>query len=74
MVSSEKREYAEVYASSRITENNITNTNFSKDDLLEKILDKDNLNKAFKKVKSNKGARWNRWDGSRASSTISQRK
>lgn len=56
MVSSEKREYAEVYASSRITENNITNTNFSKDDLLEKILDKDNLNKAFKKVKSNKGA------------------
>ena len=56
MVSSEKREYAEVYASSRITENNVTNTNFSKDDLLEKILDKDNLNEAFKKVKSNKGA------------------
>ena len=56
MVSSEKREYAEVYASSRITENNVTNTNFSKDELLEKILDKDNLNEAFKKVKSNKRA------------------
>lgn len=29
MISSEKREYAEVYASSRIIENNIANTNFS---------------------------------------------
>lgn len=56
MVSAEQKEYAEVYVPSKITENNITNIDLSKADLLEKILDKDNLNKAFKKVKSNKGA------------------
>lgn len=56
MVSAEQREYVEVYASSKITENNITNTDMPKDDLLEKILDRNNLNQAFKKVKSNKGA------------------
>ncbi|MGL4737343.1 MAG: group II intron reverse transcriptase/maturase [Cellulosilyticaceae bacterium] len=56
MVSAEQKEYAEVYASSRITENNITNTGMSKDGLLEKILDRNNLNQAFEKVKSNKGA------------------
>jgi group II intron reverse transcriptase/maturase len=39
-----------------ITENNITNANESKDRLLEKILERDNLNNAFKRVKSNKGA------------------
>ena len=56
MVSAEQKEYAEVYASSRITENNITNTDVSRDDLLEKILDRNNLNQAYERVKSNKGA------------------
>jgi len=56
MVSAEQKEYAEVYASSRITENNITNTDLLRDDLLEKIVGRDNLKRAFEKVKSNKGA------------------
>ena len=55
-VSAEQKEYVEAYAPSRITESNITNTDLSADELLEKILDKDNMNQAFKKVKSNKGA------------------
>ncbi|OGO77620.1 MAG: group II intron reverse transcriptase/maturase [Clostridiales bacterium GWB2_37_7] len=55
-VPAEQEGYAEVYASSRITENNITNTDLSAGGLLERILDRDNMNKAFKKVKSNKGA------------------
>lgn len=56
MVSAERKEYVEAYASSRITENNVINTNLSADGLLEKILDRDNMNQAYKKVKSNKGA------------------
>jgi group II intron reverse transcriptase/maturase len=56
MVSAERKEYVEVYASSRITENNIINTDLSADRLLEKILAKDNLYQAYEKVKSNKGA------------------
>lgn len=55
-VSAEQKGYVEVYAPSKITENNITNTDLSAERLLEKILDKDNMNQAFKKVKSNKGA------------------
>lgn len=55
-VSAEQKGYVEAYAPSRITENNITNTDLSADGLLEKILDKDNMNQAFNKVKSNKGA------------------
>lgn len=55
-VPAEQEGHLEAYASSRITENNITNTNLSTERLLEKILDKDNMNQAFKKVKSNKGA------------------
>lgn len=55
-VPAEQEGYAEVYAPLKITENNITNTDLSARGLLEKILDKDNMNKAFKKVKSNKGA------------------
>lgn len=55
-VSAEQKEYVEVYASSRITENNITNANLTKGLLLEKILHKDNMNHAFKKVKKNNGA------------------
>jgi RNA-directed DNA polymerase len=54
--SAEHEGYLGAYASSRITENNITNENLSGDRLFEKILDKDNMNKAFKKVKSKKGA------------------
>jgi group II intron reverse transcriptase/maturase len=56
MVSAEQKEYAEVYAHQRISENNLTITNFQTDNLLEKILDRNNLNNAYKKVKSNKGA------------------
>lgn len=56
MVSAEQKEYAEVSAHQRITENNDIITDFQTDKLLEKILSNDNLNQAFKKVKSNKGA------------------
>ena len=56
MVSAERKEYVKAYASSRITENNIINTDLSTDRLLEKILAKDNLYQAYEKVKSNKGA------------------
>lgn len=38
IVSSEKKGYVEVYASSRITENNIINTDLSTKRLLEKIM------------------------------------
>ena len=54
--SSESERYAGVYNSLKITENNIANANESKERLLEKILDRGNLNNAFKRVKSNKGA------------------
>jgi group II intron reverse transcriptase/maturase len=55
-VSAEQKEYAEVSVHPRITENNDTITDFQTDKLLEQILQSDNLNKAYKKVKSNKGA------------------
>ena len=56
MVSAEQKEYAEVSAHQRITENNDIITDLQTDNLMEQILHKDNLNKAYKKVKSNKGA------------------
>ena len=56
MVSAEQKEYAEVFSHQRITENNDIITDFQTDNLMEQILHKDNLNKAYKKVKSNKGA------------------
>ena len=56
MVSTELKEYAEVSACQRITENNRIITDFQTDGLLEKILQPTNLNNAYKKVKSNKGA------------------
>ena len=56
MVSAEQKEYAEVFARQRIAENNNIITDFQTDNLMEQILHKDNLNKAYKKVKSNKGA------------------
>ncbi len=55
-VSAVQKEYVEVYDSSRITENNITDTDLSNGLLLKKILHRDNMNKAFKRVKKNKGA------------------
>ncbi len=56
MVSAEQKEYAEVFAYQRIAEKNDIITDFWTDNLMELILRKDNLNKSFKKVKSNKGA------------------
>ena len=55
MVSAEQREYAEVSVYQRIVENNHIITDFWTDNLMELILRKENLNKAYKKVKSNKG-------------------
>ena len=55
MVSAEQKEYAGVSVYQRITENNGIITDFWTDNLLELILRKDNLNKAYKRVKSNKG-------------------
>ncbi len=40
----------------RITENNITNADRKEDGLLEQIVNPDNLNRAYKRVKRNKGA------------------
>ncbi len=54
--SAEHEGYAGVHSPGRISENNIIDADKSKDRLLEQILDKDNLNKAFNRVKSNKGA------------------
>src|SRR5665647_1642643 len=54
--SAEHEGYAGVHSSARITENNIIDADMSKDRLLEKIVDKDNMNNAYKRVKSNKGA------------------
>ena len=56
MVSAEQKEYAEVSAHQRIAENNRIITDLQMDGLLEQILQTDNLNTAYKKVKSNKGA------------------
>jgi group II intron reverse transcriptase/maturase len=50
--SAERESYAGVCDSARIIENNITNAN----GLLEQILDRDNMNRAYKRVKTNKGA------------------
>lgn len=55
-VSAEQKEYVEVSAHTRITENNHINTSFQTDNLLERILHRDNLNMAYNRVKSNKGA------------------
>jgi len=54
--SAEHEGYAGVHSSARITENNITNTDLSKEILLEEIVGRDNMNNAYKRVKSNKGA------------------
>ena len=56
MVSAEQREYAGVFDYSKITEKSGVITDYWTDNLLELILRKDNLNQAYKRVKSNKGA------------------
>lgn len=56
MVSAEQREYAEVCACQRIAENTNIITDLQETGLLEEILQRDNLNAAYKKVKSNKGS------------------
>ncbi|HCL03564.1 MAG TPA: group II intron reverse transcriptase/maturase [Lachnoclostridium phytofermentans] len=56
MVSAEQKEYAEVFDYSKITEKSGVITDYWTDNLLDLILHKDSLNKAYKRVKSNKGA------------------
>lgn len=56
MVSAEQREHAEASACSRIAENTDIITDWQMTGLLEKILQRDNLNQAYKKVKSKKGS------------------
>lgn len=56
MVSAEQKEYAEVFDYSKITEKSGVITDYWTDNLLELILRKENLNKAYKQVKSNKGS------------------
>ena len=56
MVSAEQKEYAEVFDYSKITEKSGVITDYWTDNLLELILRKGNLNNAYKRVKSNKGA------------------
>ena len=55
-VSAEQKGYVQVHTNRRIAENNNTDANIQTDNLLEKILHRENMNKAFKRVKSNKGA------------------
>jgi len=54
--SAEHEGYAGVHNPERITENNITDADQSKEKLLELIVGRYNMNYAYKKVKSNKGA------------------
>ena len=56
MVSAEQKEYAEVFDYSKITEKSGVITDYWTDNLLDLILRKENLNKAYKQVKSNKGS------------------
>ena len=52
----EQGEYAEASVCRKIAENTDIITDLQRAGLLEKILHRDNLNKAYKKVKSNKGS------------------
>jgi RNA-directed DNA polymerase len=54
--SAEREGYGGAHTGKRITENNITNADRQENRLLEKILRRDNLNKAYKQVKKNKGS------------------
>lgn len=55
-VAAEQQEYAGVPVSVRIAENNNVITNLPSDSLLKWVLARDNMNAAYLKVKSNKGA------------------
>ena len=55
-VSAEQKEYAEACEPPKMTETDSTNTNKQTEGLLEQILNRDNLNRAYKQVKRNKGA------------------
>jgi len=55
-VSAEQRENAEACGSLKMTETDSTDTNQQREGLLEQILGRDNLNRAYKQVKRNKGA------------------
>ena len=54
--SAENEGYDRALTEKRITENNITDTSSKGYGLLEQILDPNNLNKAYKQVKKNKGS------------------
>jgi group II intron reverse transcriptase/maturase len=54
--SAEHKGYAGVHIPERITETDDTSANESKEGMLEKIVSRDNLNEAFKRVKANKGS------------------
>ena len=56
MVSAEQKEYAEVFDYSKIAEKSGVITDYWTNNLLDLILRKENLNKAYKQVKSNKGS------------------
>ena len=55
-VRAEHEEYAEALIGKRMTENNTTNTGRQVSGLLEEIVSAGNLNRAYKRVKRNKGA------------------
>ena len=52
----EQREYAEACEPPKITKTDSTDTDKQTEGLLEQILSRDNLNRAYKQVKKNKGA------------------
>jgi len=54
--SAEHKGYDRALTEKRITENNITDADSKVNGILEQILDRDNLNRAFKQVKKNKGS------------------
>ena len=54
--SAEHEGYAGALIGRRIAENNITNADRPTEGLLERIVSRDNLNRAYKRVKKNKGA------------------
>ena len=54
--SAEHKGYDRALTETRITENNITDASSEEYGLLEQILDPENLNKAYKQVKRNKGS------------------
>ncbi|MCF0168633.1 MAG: group II intron reverse transcriptase/maturase [Bacteroidales bacterium] len=54
--SAEHEEYAEALIDKRIAENNIINADRQANGMLEEIVSRENMNRAYKRVKQNKGA------------------